>query len=173
MPIYPTPLKLITPQETKRCNLCGRVKNVMMCFSVEWNETHTNKRPKSKCKRCVNKERNRRRRRNATPEWIANKRLIQRRSYQRHRLEKIAKTRLNYDFRIYAATPPWARMGELYEEMKNIWKNRPDGMHVDHIYPIKGINSCGLNVPWNLQYLPAVDNLRKHNSLPLTSGPSV
>lgn len=60
-----------------------------------------------------------------------------------------------------SATPPWADL----QKIKEIYDNCPDGYHVDHIYPLKAINSCGLHVENNLQYLPSIDNLRKGNKV--------
>lgn len=63
--------------------------------------------------------------------------------------------------RVRKQTPPWADLNKIRE----IYFNRPDGHHVDHIIPIQGRNVSGLHVPWNLQYLPAIDNLKKSNKV--------
>lgn len=57
------------------------------------------------------------------------------------------------------ATPSWANL----EKIKEIYMNCPDGYHVDHIIPIRGRDICGLHIPENLQYLPAIENVKKGN----------
>ena len=57
------------------------------------------------------------------------------------------------------ATPEWADL----EKIKEIYFNRPDGYHVDHIIPLQSEIVCGLHVPENLQYLPAYTNRAKGN----------
>lgn len=59
------------------------------------------------------------------------------------------------------AMPEWVDRTKL----KQVYKNCPKGHHVDHIIPLKNEIVCGLHVPWNLQYLPASDNIRKGNKL--------
>ena len=49
------------------------------------------------------------------------------------------------------------------EETRLIYKNKPSGHDVDHIVPLKGNGVCGLHVPWNLQYLPTIENRKKGN----------
>lgn len=57
------------------------------------------------------------------------------------------------------ATPKWANLAKIQE----IYINCPKGYHVDHIVPLKGLTVCGLHVEANLQYLPALDNIKKGN----------
>lgn len=80
--------------------------------------------------------------------WLQNKH--RRRWYSSQRRKNMAQ-----------ATPNWVDKTSL----KQMYFSCPPGYHVDHIIPINNPKVCGLNVPWNLQYLPAVENLRKGNKL--------
>ena len=55
--------------------------------------------------------------------------------------------------------PKWANLKKIME----IYVNRPEGYHVDHIIPLRGKLVSGLHVESNLQYLPALENMKKHN----------
>jgi hypothetical protein len=100
-----------------------------------------------KCKSLVNKQ-----------NYIKNKEYYQN-YWKIHGREKSARRRAH----LLKATPRWANL----EKIKQIYLNCPEGFHVDHIYPLKGKNICGLHVENNLQYLTIKENLSKGNKVPL------
>lgn len=65
----------------------------------------------------------------------------------------------NYRARKLQAMPNWVDT----EALNKIYRECPEGYHVDHIIPLSNSNICGLHVPWNLQYLSKIDNLKKGN----------
>lgn len=70
--------------------------------------------------------------------------------------ESAAKRRV----RVKQQTPIWLTF-EQKQSIKLIYKNCPEGLHVDHIVPLRGKNVSGLHVPWNLQYLEPAVNFSK------------
>jgi len=71
------------------------------------------------------------------------------------------------------ATPKWLtqdqleQIAEFYTLAHHISKQTGIKQNVDHVIPLQGEEVCGLHVPWNLQVIPAVDNLSKGNRLNL------
>lgn len=67
------------------------------------------------------------------------------------------------------ATPSWVGLDEqwLIDEAYKLAALRSAlfgfKWHVDHIVPLQGKSVCGLHVVENLQVIPWVDNVRKHN----------
>ena len=69
------------------------------------------------------------------------------------------------------ATPQWlsasdrANIAGFYEMSARVSACLGIKHHVDHVYPLRGKESCGLHVPWNLRVIPAALNLRKGNKM--------
>jgi hypothetical protein len=56
-------------------------------------------------------------------------------------------------------TPRWADI----KKIKEVYRNKPAGMVVDHIMPLRGESVSGLHIHSNLQYLTFEENAKKGN----------
>lgn len=88
-----------------------------------------------------------------------NAKIVHNKSYDKH-AASIKARHAKYRADKLLRTPCWADLIKI----ALIYKNCPEGYHVDHIIPIKGKLVSGLHVHDNLQYLPAKDNIVKNNS---------
>ena len=82
---------------------------------------------------------------------------------RRYRVFRPETHRLNTSLRrrgVSHATPPWASRAALRAVYV---RARQEGLHVDHVIPLRGANVCGLHVDSNLQLLPPTENRRKGN----------
>ena len=105
--------------------------------------------------------------RNATPEGTARQRDRYRKHYASNKAYYAAKSLSGRATRRKAKLP-WVRNEDLipwYEMAKALTRKTGIKHVVDHIIPLTHKDVSGLHVPWNLQVIPEIDNLRKHNRL--------
>jgi len=69
------------------------------------------------------------------------------------------------------ATPAWLTkqqredIKQLYVQAQKLTKLTGVRYEVDHIIPLTNDSVCGLHVPWNLQVIPKIENLKKANKI--------
>lgn len=104
-------------------------------------------------------------------DWNSKNKQWRRDWEKKNRSKRAAKERARSQ-RVRRNSPIWMKTNETFKaEIKAIYQacielNKKDGprsWHVDHIFPLKGPNSCGLHVPWNLRIVRAEENLKKGN----------
>lgn len=69
--------------------------------------------------------------------------------------------------RVKRATPCWVSrlaIRAVYDEAARLSAETGESYHVDHIVPLLAKNVSGLHVPWNLQAIPAIQNVTKRAS---------
>ena len=70
------------------------------------------------------------------------------------------------------ATPPWYDAEEVRQvfEVARVLSRSGVKFSVDHIVPLKGRAVCGLHVQGNLQVMPLLQNIAKHNKMEANCG---
>jgi hypothetical protein len=91
------------------------------------------------------------------------------REYVQNNKDKYAKWVADYRFKKYRAAANHTEFDALVvAEAYNLAKLRASctgiKWHVDHIVPVRSASVCGLHNAFNLQVIPAADNLRKGNT---------
>lgn len=151
---------------SKECVSCRREKNrnpLLLEKQKQWaidNKEHISKLAKKRYYLDVNKERARSRKRWLLyPEKVKATNLNWAKNNP-NKVKALMKTR-NARRRLVVKQqcPKWADK----EKIKEIYMNRPEGYHVDHIIPLRGKLVSGLHTQDNLQYLTISENSRKNN----------
>lgn len=171
-----------------KCNNCLKKKQLVEFYLSKGKKNTNTCRKCSREKAVEYRDKNRDRINNTHKEWSDRNRESERkRLLEYSRLNKESYAHRNAQWRkdnpdlncaksaAYRARklnqcPKWlsdsdvSRLKSIYKLCKNITKKTGILHHVDHIVPLKGEMVCGLHVPWNLQVIPASQNLSKSNS---------
>jgi hypothetical protein len=160
----------------KKCKTCQLNKNYI-CFQK-------NKRYKdgykNQCKSCIKSYRakyykeNKESLKKYSKDWVSVNHNYRTNYYEENKEKEISnklkwqkenKGSVNENTANYRAKKRSATIGDYRKELKEIYKNCPEGHEVDHIMPLQGIGISGLHVPWNLQYLTVKENRMKSNKV--------
>lgn len=150
-----------------RCKNCEKIRKTSD-WSISYHKEYSTKYAKTD--KCKEYHKNRYielkdKYRESYLKWVDNNPDRAKELWRKHSKKAETKIRHNITEANRRARKLHATIEGFEEEIESIYRNRPDGYHVDHIIPLKGKNVCGLHVPWNLQYLTAEENIKKNNKL--------
>lgn len=143
----------------KKCSKCNVEKDV----SSFYNHPLTKDGKQSWCKECKNK---------SSRYWNTENKDTVTKTQEKYRIKnknKYAFWQRTREASKNNRTPKWLSKEQLnsikLEYELAAWCSSVMGeiYHVDHIVPLQGKTVSGLHVPWNLQVIPAKDNIRKSN----------
>ena len=147
----------------KQCRDCEEVKPLDQFGSIGGRQSHLKR---TYCKKCAS-ERTKKYR--GTSHGREVNRAACRRWGQRNTQQKVQAVRERRQG-LENRTPKWLtvdhkkQMRDFYWLAKDLRAISGQEYHVDHIVPLCGKDISGLNVPWNLQVLPADINIAKSNN---------
>jgi hypothetical protein len=147
------PLEAFRPHKTTKDGLTTYCKQCLQEGVSDWRRRNKDKMGEYDA---AYREKNRERIRSISKKWR-----------EKHRGSKNADTAKRHADKM-KRTPLWLTTEEktrikCYYQLAQM-RNRESGQewHVDHVVPMRGSLVCGLHVPWNLQVIPATDNLTKN-----------
>lgn len=165
-------LASLLPVERRFCCLCkidisNKRSNALFC-SREHKKIFSDKRRDHASEYAKNIEHKRAKALEYYYADIENSRAKQR-ERQKRNLATFAKNSAERRAAKLTRTPTWLKEDDkwLISEAYSIASKRTKvfgfAWHVDHIVPLQSKVVSGLHVPWNLQVIPARDNIAKHN----------
>ena len=182
------PLTEYSKGNDRRDGLSYRCKDCAKATTLAWRQENTERaRQAGKNWHAANKDQAKKRnaawhKKNACTEEIKRKRSSYQagrkqiraaldREWQIANPDAVRAISARYRTRKRQSCPAWLT-DDQKKEIKRIYAHAIDCQlvsgqkyHVDHIVPLAGKDVCGLHVPWNLQVLPDILNLKKGNKV--------